>query len=88
MIGKDFNKTYVEPLILVAPLNWGLGHATRCIPIIKELLAEDCRVIIAADGPIENLLKNEFPALTFISLQGYDIQYSRNRKIIDNHSTA
>ena len=23
--------------ILVAPLNWGLGHATRCIPIIKAL---------------------------------------------------
>ena len=23
--------------ILIAPLNWGLGHATRCIPIIKAL---------------------------------------------------
>lgn len=79
MIEKDFNKTYVEPLILVAPLNWGLGHATRCIPIIKELLAEDCKVIIAADGAIEKLLKNEFPALTFLSLQGYDIKYSRNK---------
>ena len=25
--------------ILVAPLNWGLGHATRCIPIIRALEA-------------------------------------------------
>jgi hypothetical protein len=23
--------------ILIAPLNWGLGHATRCIPIIRAL---------------------------------------------------
>ena len=23
--------------IIVAPLNWGLGHASRCVPIIKEL---------------------------------------------------
>ena len=30
--------------ILVAPLDWGLGHATRCIPIINELVRQDCTV--------------------------------------------
>ena len=35
--------------VLVAPLDWGLGHATRCIPIIKELTNQGCTVIIAAD---------------------------------------
>ena len=24
--------------IMIAPLNWGLGHATRCVPIIKALI--------------------------------------------------
>ena len=32
--------------ILVAPLNWGLGHATRCIPIIKKLIANNYNVVI------------------------------------------
>ena len=36
--------------VIVAPLNWGLGHATRCIPIIDELLRQGAEVIIASDG--------------------------------------
>ena len=36
--------------ILISPLNWGLGHATRCIPIIETLLNKNENVLIAADG--------------------------------------
>ena len=36
--------------VLIAPLNWGIGHATRCIPIIKRLLEAGKEVIVAADG--------------------------------------
>ena len=63
--------------ILVSPLDWGLGHATRCIPIIRLLLEKNAEVIIAADGPSYNLLKNEFPQLQFIVLKGYNIKYSK-----------
>ena len=63
--------------ILVAPLDWGLGHATRCIPIIKELLGNDCDVWLAGEGPQETLLRSEFPHLPFLSLAGYNIGYSR-----------
>ncbi|MEL6987299.1 MAG: glycosyltransferase, partial [Bacteroidota bacterium] len=35
-----------EKKILIAPLNWGLGHATRCIPIIKYLLSLDYKIIL------------------------------------------
>ena len=46
--------------ILICPLDWGLGHATRCIPIIRLLLTKNAEVIIAADaGPLA-LLKQEF----------------------------
>jgi hypothetical protein len=63
--------------ILVAPLDWGLGHATRCIPIIRELLAQGCEVWLAGDGAREILLKEEFPQLSFLHLDGYRVRYSR-----------
>lgn len=67
--------------VLVAPLDWGLGHATRCIPIIKELLNQKCQVIIAAEGAQKALLHEEFPFLTFVELPGYRIQYDKNRAL-------
>ena len=70
----------VRPRILIAPLDWGLGHATRCIPIIKELIHLNCDVCIAADKQILALLKKEFPHLLFLYLKGYKIKYSRNNK--------
>lgn len=66
--------------ILVAPLDWGLGHATRCIPLIAELLKLGCKVIIAAEGVQENLLKQEFPDLVFVHLPGYRIKYSSTER--------
>ncbi len=71
-------KTPGKPRILLAPLDWGLGHATRCIPIIRELLAQDCEVWLAGEGAQEYLLKQEFPELPFLHLDGYRIRYSRS----------
>ncbi len=62
--------------VLVAPLDWGLGHATRCIPIIRELLKNGNEVLIAADDKCEDLLHEEFSALKFIYLKGYHLSYS------------
>ncbi len=61
--------------ILIAPLNWGLGHATRCIPIIKELSSQGADVFLASDGRALELLKKEFPDLSFFELPGYGITY-------------
>ena len=66
--------------ILVAPLDWGLGHATRCIPIIKELLAQDCDVWLAGEDAQEELLKTEFPDLPMLELPGYRIKYAKTKK--------
>jgi hypothetical protein len=62
--------------LLVAPLDWGLGHATRCIPIIKELLKNNCTVWLAGEGAQEILLKKEFPHLPFLPLKGYRIRFA------------
>ena len=63
--------------ILVAPLNWGLGHATRCIPIIKALEEHGFTPLIASDGIALELLKLEFPHLKTLELPSYKITYSK-----------
>ena len=63
--------------ILVAPLNWGLGHATRCIPVINALLQHNFKVIISANGRSFYLLKEEFPELEFVKIKGIDVKYPR-----------
>lgn len=66
--------------ILVAPLNWGLGHSTRCIPIIQALLDNNFTPIIASDGAALTLLRKEFPNLYSIELPSYNITYAKNSK--------
>ncbi|HQQ99484.1 MAG TPA: glycosyltransferase [Ferruginibacter sp.] len=65
-------------VVLVAPLDWGLGHATRCIPIIKALLELNCEVVAAASGAQKALLEKEFPAIRFLELEGYKIMYGND----------
>ena len=61
--------------VLFAVLNWGLGHATRSIPIIRYLISKDTEVMIASDGAALSLLKQEFPDLNAIKLLPYDVRY-------------
>ena len=71
-----------EKRILVAPLNWGLGHATRCVPIINALLAAEKELIIAADGYPLQFLKKEFSTLQTIEFKGINIKYSSSNSQI------
>ena len=64
--------------ILVAPLDWGLGHASRCVPIAKALEKEGYEVVFAASGRPLELLIQEFPKNDFIKLEGYNISYPKN----------
>lgn len=61
--------------ILVATLNWGLGHSTRCIPLIKALISQGHAVFLASDGMAGRILKQDFPELPYLELPGYDITY-------------
>lgn len=63
-----------QKTILVATLNWGLGHTTRCIPLIRALCKEN-KILIASDGAAGELLKEEFPDLNYINLPSYNIKY-------------
>lgn len=68
-----------KPLVLISPLDWGLGHTTRCIPIIHELIQQGCTVIIACNSIQKILLISEFPQVSFVDLQGYDLKYGKTR---------
>ncbi len=63
--------------VLIAPLNWGLGHATRCIPIINALQHQGFKPVIASDGVALSLLRKEFPELETKELPSYNIEYSK-----------
>lgn len=65
--------------VLIAPLDWGLGHATRCIPIIRALYIKGFKVIIAAEGSQRKLLELEFPYAEFVFLKGYNMVYAKGR---------
>ncbi len=78
--GQKISHASKNTRILVIPLDWGLGHATRCIPIIKELILQNIEVFIVADGSNYILLKKEFPSTVFLRYKGYEIKYSRDKK--------
>lgn len=68
-----------KPVVLLTPLDWGLGHTIRCIPIVKELLENDCEVILACNSKQKHILSQEFPFLRYVQLKGYDISYGNSR---------
>ena len=65
--------------ILISPLDWGLGHASRDIPIVQKLIELGHEVIIAGSGNSLLLLKTEFPQLKSIYLPSFNIKYSKGK---------
>lgn len=76
---NNFNTAPEKPVVLLSPLDWGLGHTTRCIPIINELLHWGCNVIIACNSTQKALLSREYPQLTYMHLSGYNLNYGKKR---------
>jgi len=67
--------------ILISPLDWGLGHAARIIPLINNLIIANYEVIIAASGASSELLKKEFPNIKFYRLPSALIKYSEKSSL-------
>jgi UDP-N-acetylglucosamine transferase subunit ALG13 len=61
--------------ILFCVLNWGLGHATRSIPVINALLRNGCHVELASDGGAALVLGKTFPDCVLHQLPGYNVRY-------------
>jgi uncharacterized protein (TIGR00661 family) len=65
-----------SPRILVAPLDWGLGHAARCIPIIRELQNQGAQVIILGSPRVLAYLNAHISNLEQIPSNDTAIRYS------------
>ena len=66
--------------ILIAPLNWGLGHASRCVPLVQQSIDEGHEVIIAGDGARLTLLRKHFPNLRYVYLAPLKLRYGKGRR--------
>lgn len=61
--------------ILFSPLNWGWGHVSRSIPILKQLLAQDNAIWIACNEAQQEIYAKYFPAMNFVALEGYPFHF-------------
>jgi UDP:flavonoid glycosyltransferase YjiC (YdhE family) len=68
----------VSPKVIFAVLNWGLGHATRSVPVIEALLRRNAEVEIASSGPAKAYLERRFPLLKVHELPDRTIRYHRS----------
>ncbi|MCC6187231.1 MAG: glycosyl transferase family 28 [Chitinophagaceae bacterium] len=65
--------------ILIAPLDWGLGHVTRCVPIITHIQEAQHKVIFAGNNVQQAFIKNTFPNIECIFLEGYNVAYAKSK---------
>ncbi len=65
--------------ILVSPLGWGLGHASRDIPIVDTLIKQGHTVIFAADKPQCLLIKQRFPNLETIPFPSFQVKFNKSK---------
>ncbi len=73
----------MKKAIIYGVLNWGLGHATRSIPIIRSLIRLHYEVILCSDGDALILLQKEFPQLQFVALPGYKVRYDFRSMVLN-----
>jgi uncharacterized protein (TIGR00661 family) len=67
--------------VLICPLDWGIGHATRCVPVIRRFMEKGFTVVLAADGRPYEFLGREFPELPIIRFPGTRISYARRTSL-------
>lgn len=71
-------KSIKHSRILLSPLNWGLGHVSRTVPIIQKILENKNEVIICCDAIQEGFYRNYFPSLWYVRHQGYPFRFKGN----------
>lgn len=69
--------------ILLSPLDWGMGHATRCVPIIRQLEAWGAEVVLASTGRGRKFLEAAFPYLEHLDVPAYGITYSGKSVVLE-----
>ncbi len=68
--------------VLVCPMDWGIGHASRCVPLINKLTELGFKVVMAASGRPLEFIKKEYPGVPVIDFPGTLITYPENGWIV------
>jgi UDP:flavonoid glycosyltransferase YjiC (YdhE family) len=68
--------------ILVAALDWGMGHATRLVPLIRSFQKNGDEVILASAGKSYDFFKSYFPELLILQKPAYNIRYSEKYSLL------
>lgn len=66
--------------ILFAPLDWGLGHTTRIIPLIRLVQQLGHTAIVAGNAAQRSYLQGAVDGVIYEELEGYNIRYSASNK--------
>jgi UDP:flavonoid glycosyltransferase YjiC (YdhE family) len=67
-----------KPLILFSPLDWGWGHTTRCIPLIRSFQDLGCEILVACNSTQKKIIESEIYGARYLFLEGYNIEYGRS----------
>ena len=69
-------------------MDWGIGHASRCVPVIQQLSQAGFQVVIAASGRPLDFMKKEYPDIAVIDFPGTLITYPKNSDCHKNATVA
>jgi UDP:flavonoid glycosyltransferase YjiC (YdhE family) len=76
MLPTDIKKQRV----LLSPLNWGMGHVSRCIGLIDILLRNDNTIFIACSADQQFIFQQYYTDVTFIDHDGYPFEFGGKGK--------
>ena len=63
--------------ILLSPLNWGMGHVARCIPLVKLFIENGNTVFVAGNKEQLRVFKSYFPDINYIEHDGYPFVFGK-----------
>lgn len=61
--------------VFIAVLNWGIGHASRSVPVIECVIATGADVVIASSGSAMDYLKDHFPQVNVLEIPDKPVAY-------------
>ena len=74
----QFFSRFVGRNILVSPLDWGLGHAARMVPVVRFLCKNNCVTVVCGPNARE-FLNAELPNIEIITINDRPIRYPAHR---------
>lgn len=72
----------MQKKIVYGVLDWGLGHASRSIPLIDRLLEKDVQICLASSGSALEVLTRHYPDLPYLELPAYAIHFGTSDSIV------